>query len=246
MLSYPNTLIGNGIGAVFPNWITPLNQQWNASVQQTFFRQLLVEAAYLGSRGEHIWSNIAANAANPQYLSLGSQLNALVPNPFFGKITSGSLSSATVRQTSLLLPYPQYTSINNIRGSVGDSVYHAFTLRTDKRFAHGLLLQTSYTFSKLIDNVQERFGGRSSFNNPYDLRLSRSLSDQDRSQIVVANFVYELPVGTGKRWAGKGFTGKALGNWQVSGILTAENGQPVVITGPIIPNCRVSVPTRCA
>ena len=232
LLTYPNTLIGNGIGAVFPNWLTPVNQQWNASLQRTFFRELLVEAAYLGSRGEHIWTNIGANAANPQYLSLGSQLNALVPNPFFGKITSGSLSAATVRQTSLLLPYPQYTSINNIRGSVGDSVYHAFTLRTDKRFARGLLFQTSYTFSKLIDNVQERFGGRSSFTNPYNLRQSRSLSDQDRSQIFVANFVYELPVGTGKHWAGKGIAGKALGNWQISGIMTAENGQPVVVTGP--------------
>lgn len=232
LLSYPNTLIGNSIGAVFPGWLTPLNQQWNASLQRTVFRDLLVEAAYLGSRGEHIWTNIAANAADPKNLALGSQLNALVPNPFFGKITAGSLSAATVRQSSLLLPYPQYTGINKIRAAAGDSVYHAFTLRADKRFAHDLLFQASYTFSKLIDNVQERFGGRSSFTNPYDLRQSRSLSDQDRSQIFVANFVYEFPFGTGKHWAGKGIAGKALGNWQVSGIWTMENGQPVVITGP--------------
>jgi hypothetical protein len=232
LLTYPNTLIGSGIGAVFPTWVTPFNQQWNASLQRTILRDLLVEAAYIGSRGEHIWTNIGADAADPKYLSLGSQLNALVPNPFFGKITSGGLSAATVRQSSLLLPYPQYSSINNIRGAVGDSVYHGFTLRADKRFARGLLFQASYTFSKLIDNVQERFGGRSSFTNPYNLRQSRSLSDQDRSQIFVANFVYELPVGTGKHWAGKGIAGKALGNWQVSGIWTMENGQPVVITGP--------------
>jgi hypothetical protein len=232
LLTYPNTLIGNGIGAVFPSWTTPLNQQWNASFQRTILSDLLVEVAYLGSRGEHIWTNINADAASPQYLSLGSQLNQLVPNPFYGKITSGSLSPATIKESSLLIPYPQYTSINNIRGSVGDSVYHALTVRADKRFAHGLLFQTSYTFSKLIDDVQERFAGRSSFNNPYNFKLSRSVSDQDRSQIFVANFVYELPVGTGKHWVGHGVSGKVIGNWQVSGILTAENGQPVVITGP--------------
>ncbi len=141
LLTYPNTLIGNGIGAVFPNWATPVNQQWNANIQRTLPGDLLIEAAYLGSRGEHIWENVNVNAANPIYLSLGSQLNALVPNPFYGQITSGSLSTATVRQSSLLLPYPQYTSINDIRDSIGDSVYHALTVRADKRFSHGLLFQ---------------------------------------------------------------------------------------------------------
>jgi hypothetical protein len=41
-----------------------------------------------------------------------------------------------------------------------------------------------------------------------------------------------LPFGYGKHWGTKGFAGKVLGNWQVSGITTVETGQPVVITGP--------------
>jgi hypothetical protein len=232
LLTYPNTLIGNGVSAVFPSWLTPLNQQWNVSLQRTLFSDLLVEAAYLGSRGEHIWENVNEDAANPQYFSLGPQLNALVPNPFYGKITSGSLSTPTVRQSSLLLPYPQYTSISNIRASIGDSVYHALTLRADKRFRNGLLFQVSYTFSKLIDDVPERFSGRSSLIDPYNLKVSRSVSDLDRSQIFVSNFVYELPIGTGNHWMGHGVAGKVVGNWQASGIWTMENGQPVVITGP--------------
>jgi carboxypeptidase family protein len=233
LLSYPNTLVGNGISAMFPNWPTPFNQQWNASLQRTILSDLLVEAAYLGSRGQHIWTgSLNADAANPQYLSLGSQLNDLVPNPFYGKITSGSLSPSMIRRSALLIPYPQYASIGQLRAAAGDSIYHALALRADKRFGHGLLFQVSYTFSKLIDNVQERFAGRSSFNNPYNLRASRSLSDLDRSQMFVANFVYELPVGTAHRWAGNGKVGKIVGNWQVSGILSLQNGQPVVITGP--------------
>jgi hypothetical protein len=232
LLTYPNTLIGNGIGAVFPNWATPLNQQWNFNIQRTIFSDLLIEASYLGSRGEHIWSNYNIDAVNPAYLSLGTQLNALVPNPFYGKITSGSLSTATVRQSALLSPYPQYTSINNIRGSIGDSSYHGAALRVDKRFGHGLLLQSSYTFSKLIDNLPERFSGRSSLIDPYNLATSRSVSDLNRTHVFVTNFVYELPIGTGHHWVGNGVAGKIVGNWQVSGIWTAESGQPVVITGP--------------
>jgi hypothetical protein len=233
LIPYPSTYLGNNISAIFPSWPTPLNQQWNLSLQKTIFSDLLIEAAYIGSRGQHIWTgSLNANAASPQYLSLGNQLNALVPNPFFGQITSGPLSTATVRQSALLVPFPQYTGVGQLRAAAGDSIYHGFTLRADKRFSHSFLFQVSYTFSKLIDNVQERFAGRSSANNPYNLRASRSLSDQDRSQMFVANFVYELPFGTGHRFVGNGIAGKILGNWQVSGIVTLQNGQPVVITGP--------------
>src|SRR5262252_7658912 len=102
LLPYPNSLVGNSIGAIFPSWQTPMNQMWNANIQRNVTKDLLVEAAYLGSRGEHIWNNFTSNATFPQYLSLGSQLNNLVPNPFFGKITTGAMSAATVRLGSLL------------------------------------------------------------------------------------------------------------------------------------------------
>src|SRR5262249_18461492 len=75
LLPYPNSLVGNGIGAIFPDWKTPLNQMWNANIQRNITRDTLVEVAYLGSRGEHIWNNYNADATYPQYLTLGSQLN---------------------------------------------------------------------------------------------------------------------------------------------------------------------------
>ena len=134
MLPYPNTLVGNGISAIFPEWQTPKNQMWNANIQRSF-RNLLVEVAYIGSRGQHIWNNFPMNATFPEALSMGSQLNSLVPNPFFGKITNGARSAATVRLGSLLVPFPQYGGINQVRASVGDSVYHGFTLRAERSSA---------------------------------------------------------------------------------------------------------------
>src|SRR5262249_43875835 len=124
LLPYPNSLVGNGIGAIFPDWKTPMNQMWNANIQRNITRDTLGEEGYLGSRGEHIWNNYNVNATYPQYLPLGSQLNALVPNPFFGKIQNGAMSAAQVRMGSLLVPYPQYSGISQIRASIGDSVYH--------------------------------------------------------------------------------------------------------------------------
>lgn len=230
LVSYPSTLIGNGISAIFRNWQTPMNQMWNSSIQRTIGQDLLIEVAYLGTRGEHLWSNVSADAVNPIYFSLQSQLNSLVPNPFFGEITNGSLSSQTVRLSSLLSPYPQYTGINDIRASIGDSIYHALTARAERRMAQGLLFQLSYTKGKLIDDTPERFTGGSSIIDPYNLRLSRSISDNDISQRFVGNFIYQLPFGQNKRWLSHGLASYILGNWQVSGIFTARTGTPIVIT----------------
>ena len=75
----------------------------------------------------------------------------------------------------------------------------ASRLRAERSFSQGLLFQVSYTGAKLIDNVNERFLGGTNYINPYDLNMSRSLSAADISQRFVANYVYELPFGHGKR-----------------------------------------------
>ena len=228
----PTTGLGGGITTAFRDWVTPFNHQWNLNLQRTLTKDLLVEVAYVGSRGQRIWINRNRNAVNAQFLSLGSALNDLVANPFFGVITTGSLSAAQVRRSQLLRPFPQYTDITRFRDPVGDSIYHAMTLRVDKRTGHGLTFQAAYTISKQIDNVQERFSGRTSIIDPNNLSLSRSVGDFDRPQILVLNYIYELPFGPGKKWLGEGWAGRLLGNWQVSGITTLARGLPIVITGP--------------
>ncbi|MGH8247852.1 MAG: carboxypeptidase regulatory-like domain-containing protein [Gammaproteobacteria bacterium] len=228
----PSTGVGGGINTAFRDWVTPFNHHWNANFQHTLTQTLLVEVAYVGSRGQRIWINRSRNAASTDFLSLRSGLDDLVPNPFLGKITTGSLSAANVRRSQLLLPFPHYTNVGRFRDAVGDSVYHGMTVRVDKRTSHGLTVQASYTVSKQIDNVQERFGGRSNFIDPNNLSLSRSVGEFDRPQYFITNYIYELPFGHGKRWAGAGWPARLLGNWQISGITTFGKGLPMVITGP--------------
>ncbi len=228
----PTTLVGSNLTTALRDWLTSFSQQWNASLQRTVFRKVLVEAAYVGNRGERLWSTRSFNAVRDSYLSLGSQLDDLVANPFYGIVTQGTLSAATVRRSQLLRPYPQYLKLTRFNDTVGDSIYHSLTLRTNFRRIHGVTLQGAYTISKAIDNAPEGFAGRSSIANPNNLRASRSLSDWDRPQFVVLTYIYELPLGKGKKWIGGRFTGAVLGNWQVSGISTFGKGMPIVITGP--------------
>jgi hypothetical protein len=228
----PSTSVGSSIGTAFREWVTPFNHHWNFNIQRALTSTFLVEVAHVGSRGQRIWVNRSRTAVDTRYLELRERLDELVPNPYFGVINAGSLSAPTVRRSQLLQPFNHYTGITRFRDPVGDSIYHAFTLRVDKQLGHGLQFQVAYTAGKQIDNVQERFGGRSSFIDPNNLSLSRSIGEFDRPQYVIANYIYDLPFGPGKRFLKTGIASHILGRWQVSGITTLGKGLPMVITGP--------------
>ena len=67
---------------------------------------LVAEVAYTGTRGYNIPGNTSINQLDPRDLSLGSQLNTLVPNPYYGVITQGPLSGPTITRAQSLLPFP--------------------------------------------------------------------------------------------------------------------------------------------
>jgi len=85
---------------------------------------------------------------------------------------------------------------------------------------------------RLCRHVQERFGGRSSFIDPNNLSLSRSIGEFNRPQFMTVNFIYELPWGPGKALARSGVLSHIVGRWQVSGITQLGKGLPLVISGP--------------
>ncbi len=58
--------------------------------------------------------------------------------------------------------------------------------------------------------------------------LEKKRLNQDVQHVLKGNFVYELPIGPGKRfWNSGGFAGKLFGGWQVSGIAQFRTGRPI-------------------
>ena len=184
------------------------SDRFNFSFQRQLPTGMIVDVTYFLNYSNFSWDlSRDLNMVDPRIsYQYKAATNVQVANPFYNILTvqkfPGPLrSQRTVGITSLMKPYPQYGSINRLRASVGDSIYHAFTLRAERSFEHGLMFQVSYTTAKLIDNVNERFLGGADLINPYDLRRSRSLSAADISRRLVANWVYELPFGRNKRFA---------------------------------------------
>jgi hypothetical protein len=92
----------------------------------------------------------------------------------------------------------------------------------------------SYTFSKLItsgaDNIQQgavAWSGVSGVISPFEEERNRSLAADDVAHVLSAAFVYELPVGKGKKYVDKGGIANALlGGWQFSTVFRYSTGIP--------------------
>jgi hypothetical protein len=113
--------------------------------------------------------------------------------------------------------------------SVGNSIFHALTLRATQRFQHGFSMNANYQFSKSIDD-SSTFGGAGNTiaQNWLDLSAERGLSSFDRRHSFDMNWVLTSPVGTaGSRFSPDMLTTKLLKDWQLSGSWIAQTGTPL-------------------
>ena len=171
------TLVGQNVSYVEQSDRTPIFHNWQFSIQREFISRTMVEVAYVGSRGIRLAAppsdftgaiNENKNQLDPKYLSLGTQLTQPVANPFFG-ILSGPLGGQTVQYSQLLRPYPQYTGVTRNSPTFGNSVYHAFQMKVEKRMSHGLTALVAYTWSKNISDLNTP-------QNAYNRQVERALS----------------------------------------------------------------------
>ncbi|MEP7361621.1 MAG: TonB-dependent receptor [Acidobacteriota bacterium] len=210
-------------------------QQWNFHLQHELPGRIVIEPAYVGNKGSRLvdggWE---MNQLTTDNLSLGSSLQQLVANPFFGLIKNGALASAQVARGQLLRPFPQYTSVTNYRPTSASSSYHAFQMRVQREFGKSASFLMSYTAGKLIDDSEGvgTGGVDSGHQDAYYRRAERAVSPQDVSQFLVLSGLYELPFGS-KKAVGSGWPGwlnQVAGNWQINGIFTVGTGVPLALT----------------
>ena len=126
-----------------------------------------------------------------------------------------------------------------IRRGMGN--YNALDVNYTHRVSQGLTLLASYTFSKFLDNV----GGPNTWanasanfseniRNVYNLAAEKSVDATDITHSLVLSYVYELPVGKGRKY-GSGMNrvvNAIVGDWQTSGIATLKGGFPLRIFAP--------------
>jgi hypothetical protein len=242
------TFIGLGVGTITRQIQNPEMYSWNLSVQRDIGWSSIVEINYTGSRGVHLYSPYTSLSPldpvywlgpNAQYTR--AQLQAPVPNPFYGIITDPkavNLNGRTIQRYRLLRNMPQYDGVSGSDPNAATSDYHGLQLKYDKRFSGGLTVLTHYTWSRMIDDASVTdgnltwLGGTTSFQNPLDLSMERSLSQHDVEHRFVATGDWQLPFGRERRF-GSGVSRLAdavLGGWEVSAFFLLQSGFPLQVT----------------
>src|SRR5262249_16918494 len=137
-----------------------------------------------------------------------------------------------------LLPFPQYNSSASCGGICnnfdvdGSSLYNALQVTSQKRFSNGLSFLLAYTLSRQMSNTDS---GLSPFNfgafNNFNPKSEWTVGSADPTHVLNLSYVYELPLGPGKKFLNKGGTlaKNLLGGWQLSGVFSASSGSPFSI-----------------
>lgn len=197
-----------------PNIKNAYIQQFNFNVQHEFPRDFMVQAGYVGSKGDRLWD--------------GNQANAGVFNP--ATETTAALASKYAQQNRPFLPQ-YYAGITRI-AAIGYSNYNSLQVTARKRLSAGYTMQFAYTYSKSLDagSVPDADGGTEQDPlNPIKPEYARS--DFNQKHLLRLNGVWDLP-----KFQNLGFMQHVVGRWELSGIMSYSSGTPFsVSTGASAP-----------
>ncbi|HWA96570.1 MAG TPA: carboxypeptidase-like regulatory domain-containing protein [Terracidiphilus sp.] len=178
---------------------SPYIEEWSLSVQQAISNTLRFEADYVGNHGVKLGGGILDNVAE---------------QPGTGPITD--------RQ-----PFPQYSPFYTIGYNGFSSWYDGLTVQLDWRASHNLTFQINHAYQKALAESDQmssgnQFGMGQVSPTRYNIALHKGDASYSIGQVFHANAIYEIPVKTHNVLADA-----LIANWQLSGIVTADSGNPV-------------------
>ncbi len=148
---------------------TPLSQQWNLNIQRQLPFDIVITAAYVGSKSERLFGSHNLNPA------------------IFGP-------GATVANTQARRIYQQFGVIEE-ESTDGYSQYHSFQFTLNKRFSRGFTLLAAYTFSKDLGLTAAQGEGTMGTRDPWNWNLDKGVLSTNRPQILAISSVWQLPSG---------------------------------------------------
>jgi hypothetical protein len=179
--------------SVAQNYRDSYTQSWNFNIQQQIRASASVMVGYFGSKGTDL--NIARN---------------------YNQFTNGARPYPTLSLSSPIDPGARLGNIV-VYESDGNSSYNGLWIQGTKHYSNGLQFDTSYTFSKSIDENSRNVQGLV-VQNSYDIEGDRGLSDFDARNRFTFDGVYDLLPNSRSR---------LIGGWEIALIAQIQSGNPV-------------------
>ena len=201
----------------------PYVTQWTFGIQRALDATTTVDISYVGTKGTHLLMR----------RNIGQALQ--MQDPAF----CGTPGNEGLRDCPRLArkPNPNFNVYIDSDWS-GVSSYNAFNFKFEKRTST-MIFTSAYTWSKSLDTKSAAAGigvggavaGWQGFLDNHNFRRDYGLSDFNVDHRLVTSFVYELPVGRGKRYLADipAVANHILGGWQINAIVTFQDGFPMTI-----------------
>ncbi len=225
----------------------PYTMSYNFGFQQEIWKNTVFEARYVGSRIVGQFQSVNANPDLRFLARAGCDPGVFPgadPATCGGRFTGGIIApGATVGNDFNSRPGtngngrldPNFGP-TRLRLNGASATYNGLQTRFDTRFTDSLSLNANYTWSKTLDNASEIFnslgGGQTVAysQDPFDItKGERGLSAFHQKHSFNANFIYELPWYKEQR----GWEGKLLGGYQLSGFILMGSGRPYTPTNVV-------------
>jgi hypothetical protein len=211
---YPSGLPNNVTLFIPRDKGTPYIQNWQFSVQRELTKNMLIDVAYVGNHAVKMVLLADVNQARP--------------------LTAAELLLPAAQRPTLdqRRPIQGFRSISGVLPAAFSN-YNALQVKFERRFARGIYLLNSFTWSKAIDNVsqvlEEPNGNEGRPQNLYNIAADRGPSAYDQPFNNTTSFVWELPFGQGRAFGNdiSPWLDGVLGGWTLTGINTMLSGQTI-------------------
>ncbi len=201
VLDIPNTIATNSLqaGKLRRGYI----ESYNLTVQRELGGGFVLQTGYVGTRS--IRQGVTYFDANAGLIP-GAGANG---RPLFGRV------GVNVSRNYFI---PMATQR-----------YDALQTNVTRRFARGLFLTSSYTWSKSLGINAGNSDSGLRFYVPSQFSKNKAVSDFDRTHSFSMAANYELPMGKGKGMMTSGVPAAVLGGWQLNPLVTLYSGTPFIV-----------------
>ena len=230
VLGFPNAADAIALLAIPPFLIDtitvnpeqPVMYKLNLNIQREIVPNLVFKIGYVGSKGSHI-----ARGQNLNWRRF--QTCPCVDDPASTDFDESTLAAGIKYWPAGSPRFNPFFADYAFKTFDSKTTYHSLQLTLDKRFSQGLGMRFSYTWSKTLDEASGANGG-----GEVSGSTTGSMDTDDRSRdyglagfhvgnTANLNFNYDLPIHA------SGALDKVVGGWQINGILTMADGNPINI-----------------
>jgi len=200
---------------------SPYMIQYNLSIEQQLPLDMGLTVAYVGNRGVHLFTILDSNPVIPT--SFGP-----CGNPA-SRCVNGQVPFWDTGAPNYVNVNPNMPSTININ-TLADSYYNALQVILNKRTTHGLEFQSSFTYSRLLDDTQGQANvadclSSAGLQGVYPLNLGavdRGPACFDTPYNWQFNTIYHFPTA---KLSNRFLAGAASG-WWISSIVSVQGGYP--------------------